>query len=117
MTKKLQILRDLLVEAINKIDAGTSDVTEDKLDEIIKFMSTMNRGVKRISKRYACDNILHCSIGTFDNYLALGLIPPGHKEVGFKELSWSEKDFDDATMYRIKKYKRNLSIIYCLIYY
>lgn len=105
MIKKIQILRDLLEEAIANIDAGNSNVSEDKLDEIISFMTTMNRGVKRISKRYACDKILHCSLSTFDNYVNLGLIPQGHKEVGFKELSWSEKDFDEATMYRIRKYK------------
>lgn len=27
------------------------------------------------------------------------------KEYGFKELNWSEKDFDKATLARIKKYK------------
>ena len=48
---------------------------------------------------------LHCSLSTFDNYIKLGLIPPGHKEYGFKELSWSEKDFDEATLYRINYYK------------
>lgn len=31
-------------------------------------------------------------------------IPPGHKEVGFKELSWSEKDFDEATLNKVRKY-------------
>lgn len=41
----------------------------------------------------------------FDNYIKLGLIPRGHKEYGFKELSWSEKDFDKATLARIKKYR------------
>lgn len=41
----------------------------------------------------------------FDNYIKLGLIPRGHKDYGFKELSWSEKDFDKATLARIKKYR------------
>ena len=35
----------------------------------------------------------------------LGIIPPGHKEVGFKELSWSEKDFDEATLNKVRKYR------------
>ena len=102
---RLNIIRNLLEETIHNIDAGNSNYKEEELDEIIKALSNINRGVKRISKRTACDKILHCSSSTFDNYLKLGLIPPGHKEVGFKELSWSEKDFDDATMYRIRKYK------------
>lgn len=102
---KLNIIRNLLEETIRNIDAGNSNYKEEELDEIVKTLSNINRGIKRISKRTACDKILHCSSSTFDNYLKLGLIPPGHKEVGFKELSWSEKDFDDATMYRIRKYK------------
>ena len=102
---RLNIIRNLLEETIRNIDAGNSNYKEEELDEIIKILSNINRGIKRISKRTACDKILHCSSSTFDNYLKLGLIPPGHKEVGFKELSWSEKDFDDVTMYRIRKYK------------
>ena len=102
---RLRILRNLLEESIKNIDAGNSNHNEEELDAIIKDLTKLNRGIKRISKRTACDKILHCSPSIFDNYLKLGLIPPGHKEIGFKELSWSEKDFDEATMYRIKKYK------------
>lgn len=102
---RLTIIKSLLEEAIKNIDSGNSNHTEEELDVIIKDLTKLNRGVKRISKRYACDKILHCSLATFDNYLKLKLIPPGHKEIGFKELSWSEKDFDEATMYRIKDYK------------
>lgn len=102
---RLKLIRNLLEEAIRNIDAGNSNHTEEELNDIIKDLTKLNRGIKRISKREACERILHCSLSTFDNYLKLGLIPPGHKEVGFKELSWSDKDFDEATMYRIKEYK------------
>lgn len=102
---KLRVLRGLLEECINNIDAGNSNHNEKELDEIIKDLTKLNRGIKRISKREACERILHCSQSTFDNYLKIGLIPPGHKEYGFKELSWSEKDFDEATLYRIKDYR------------
>lgn len=102
---KLRVLRVLLEECINNIDAGNSNHNEEELDEIIKDLTKLNRGIKRISKREACERILHCSQSTFDNYLKIGLIPPGHKEYGFKELSWSEKDFDEATLYRIKDYR------------
>lgn len=102
---RLKILRNLLEESIRNIDVGNSNFTEEELDVIIKDLTKLNRGIKRISKREACEKILHCSSSTFDNYLKLGLIPPGHKEYGFKELSWSEKDFDEATLYRIKDYK------------
>lgn len=102
---KLRVLRELLEECINNIDAGNSNHNEEELDSIIKDLTKLNRGIKRISKREACERILHCSPSTFDNYLKIGLIPPGHKEYGFKELSWSEKDFDEATLYRIKDYR------------
>jgi hypothetical protein len=102
---KLKILRKVLEEAINNIDAGNSNHSDDELDDIISSLTKLNRGIKRISKREACERILHCSPSTFDNYIKLGLIPRGHKEYGFKELNWSEKDFDKATLARIKKYK------------
>lgn len=105
MNVQLRIIRNLLQESIENIDAGNSNYKEDELETIIKDLSKINRGVKRISKREACEKILHCSASTFENYIKIGLIPQGHKEVGFKELSWSEKDFDDATMYRIKDYR------------
>lgn len=98
-------MKQLLLESVENIDAGNSNHSEEELDAIIKDLTKLNRGIKRISKREACERILHCSPSTFDNYLKLGLIPPGHKEYGFKELSWSEKDFDEATLYRIKDYK------------
>lgn len=102
---KLNILKRLLQESIDNIDAGNSNFSEEELNNIIKDITKLNRGIKRISKREACERILHCSPSTFDNYLKLGLIPKGHKEYGFKELSWSEKDFDEAVMYRIKVYR------------
>ena len=102
---KLRVLKGLLEECINNIDAGNSNHSEEELNSIIKDLTKLNRGIKRISKREACERILHCSPSTFDNYLKIGLIPPGHKEYGFKELSWSEKDFDEATLYRIKDYR------------
>lgn len=102
---KLNILKRLLQESIDNIDAGNSNFNEEELNNIIKDITKLNRGIKRISKREACERILHCSPSTFDNYLKLGLIPKGHKEYGFKELSWSEKDFDEAVMYRIKVYR------------
>lgn len=105
MNVKLKVLRKVLEEAITNIDAGNSNHSDDELDDIISSLTKLNRGIKRISKHEACERILHCSPSNFDNYIKLGLIPRGHKEYGFKELSWSEKDFDKATLARIKKYR------------
>lgn len=105
VVRKLRVLKSLLLECIDNIDKGNSNITEEECEDIIKDLTKLNRGIKRISKREACDKILHCSSSTFDNYIKLGLIPKGQKQIGFKELSWSEKDFDEATLYRIKDYK------------
>lgn len=105
MNVKLKVLRKVLEEAIDNIDAGNSNHSDDELDDIISSLTKLNRGIKRISKREACERILHYSPSSFDNYIKLGLIPRGHKKYGFKELSWSEKDFDKATLARIKKYR------------
>lgn len=46
----LNIIRQLLQEAIDKIDAGNSNHTEEELMIIIDELTKMNRGIKRISK-------------------------------------------------------------------
>ena len=50
---------------------------------------------KRLSKYEACQ-YLNVSRATFDNYIRLGKIPRGKHQAGFKELSWSKKDLDNA---------------------
>lgn len=113
MNVKLKVLRKVLEEAIANIDAGNSNHSDDELDDIISSLTKLNRGIKRISKREACERILHCSPSSFDNYIKLGLIPRGHKEYGFKELNWSEKDFDainakhNEDAFNLYKYSRD----------
>ena len=72
-------------------------------DIVVDILSVLNKGVKRISKAYACEHILHCSPATFDNYVRAGIIPKAKKEIGFNELSWSLKDFDGVKLQRIHK--------------
>lgn len=100
LNPKLKLLKDLLYEIADKIDPEYCENQEDKVDAAIESLSILNRGIPRISKVEACERILHCSTRTFDNYLALGIIPKGRKVAHFKELSWCEKDFDKAKEYR-----------------
>ena len=65
---KLSILKRLLQESINSINAGNNNYNENELDDIIKELTKLNRGIKRISKHEACERILHCSPSTFDNF-------------------------------------------------
>lgn len=78
-------------------------INHENGEELVKTLSVLNKGVKRISKAYACEHILHCSPATFDNYVRAGIIPKGKKEIGFNELSWSLKDFDGVKLQRIHK--------------
>lgn len=100
MNTKLKLLRTVLMELVEKIDAGNSTEDETEIDAAIEILSTINHGIPRYSKRYLCDNVLYCSESTFNQYLSIGIIPPGIKQVGFKELSWSIKDMDNAIKYR-----------------
>lgn len=84
------------------IDAGNSEITEEELVELVKLLATINKGGERISKTIACEKILHCSPSTFDNYVREGIIPPGRKVAGFKELSWNESDFIGIKLKRIR---------------
>lgn len=100
LNPKLKLLKDLMYEIADNIDPNTCQNQEDKVDAAIESLTILNKGIPRISKTEACERILHCSTRTFDNYLKLGIIPPGHKRPHFKELSWREKDFDKAKEYR-----------------
>lgn len=88
--------------SIENIDAGNSEITEEELVELVKLLATINKGGERISKTIACEKILHCSPSTFDNYVREGIIPPGRKVAGFKELSWTESDFIGIKLKRIR---------------
>lgn len=54
----LDIVKNQLQNAISNIDAGNSNLNEEQMEELIKTLSTLNKGVKRISKAYACEHIL-----------------------------------------------------------
>ena len=100
LNPKLKLLKDLMYQIADNIDPNNCQNQEDKIDAAIESLSILNRGIPRISKVEACEKILHCSARTFENYLQLGIIPKGKKVAHFKELSWTEKDFDRAKEYR-----------------
>lgn len=62
MNVKLKVLRKVLEEAIDNIDAGNSNHSDDELNDIISSLTKLNRGIKHISKREACEGILSESI-------------------------------------------------------
>lgn len=63
MNVKLKILRKVLEEAINNIDAGNSNHSDDELDDIISSLTKLNRGIKRIS----IDNLVVAQVKKYPN--------------------------------------------------
>ena len=94
--KKLQVIRDLLYKIIEDIDAGNSNISDDQYDSIIEQINFLSNSNTKYSKYQAC-KFLNISRATFDNKVREGLIPPGRKQQGFKELSWTKKELDKYT--------------------
>jgi predicted DNA-binding transcriptional regulator AlpA len=96
----LQIIRKLLVNIIDRIDSGNTNITEEEGLEVIKYLNTFNDKDEGISKYTACQ-YLNVSRATFDNLVREGKLPEGKHIQGFKEKRWYKKDLDNC----IKKYK------------
>ena len=90
---KLKVIRNLLAQIVDDIDAGNSNVPDDGYDDIIAQISMMTQGNAKYSKYQAC-KYLDISRATFDNKVREGLIPIGKKQQGFKELFWLKSDLD-----------------------
>lgn len=89
----LKIIRNLLLQIIDNIDAGNSNLSEDEAIQTIEYLKELTDKEKRLSKYQACQ-YLNVSRATFDNHVRAGKIPRGKHEAGFKELSYSKKDLD-----------------------
>ena len=77
MNAKVKVLRNVLQSVIDDIDNGKYNRTDAEIDVGIEVLSLLNLGIKRYSKRYLCDNVLHYSESCFNNYLTLGIISAG----------------------------------------
>ena len=97
----LSIIRKLLVDIIENIDAGNSNISEAEEFEVIDIIRRFTDKTERLSKYEAC-KYLNVSRATFDNLVNEGKLPKGKHVQGFKELRWYKKDLDDYVR-RIKK--------------
>lgn len=91
----LKVIRSLLLKIVDNIDAGNSNITEEEAVKIVDSLKRFTDKEKRLSKYAACEH-LNISRATFDNYVREGKLPRGKHEIGFKELSWSEKELDES---------------------
>lgn len=89
----IRVIKELLNQIIDDIDSGSSNITEEEQENIIKILQTYTRKDIPISK-YQAYTYLNISRATFDNLVKDGKLPKGIKKQGFKELFWYKKDLD-----------------------
>ena len=89
----LEIIRKLLIQIINDIDTGNSNIREEDEMKIINLIKEYTDKDRYLSKYAACQ-YLRISRATFDNYVRDGKLPRGEHRIGFKELVWKVKDLD-----------------------
>lgn len=89
----INILKKTLLQLIEDIDLGNTNISEEEEVEVIKLIQKLRKD-EGMSK-YSAYTYLNISRATFDNYVAEGRIPKGQKVIGFKELRWFKKDLDN----------------------
>ena len=99
----LKVIGSLLLKIVDDIDAGNSNISEGEAIKIVDSLKRFTDKEKRLSKYAACE-YLNVSRATFDNYIREGKLPRGKHEIGFKELSWSEKELDEFVKKCSKKH-------------
>lgn len=88
----LDVIKSILQQLINDIDAGNSNINENQQQEVLNILETITK--KELTKSEAADYIGRCP-ATFDNYVKKGLIPKGRKRQGLSNYFWNKKDLDD----------------------
>lgn len=95
----LKIIRELLVDRLNAIDTGNSQISEESQKEILDLFSRLSNPEEKMSKYQSIDYInkhnIKMSRATFDNYVKDGKLPKGKHQQGFTEIFWYKSDLDD----------------------
>ena len=87
----LQTIKKLLLDVVDDIDTGNSNIDEEEAAQIAKAIRIASRKDTPMSK-YQAYTYLNISRATFDNLVRDGKIPRGKKMQGWKELCWYKKD-------------------------
>ena len=95
------LIRSLLQNCIDRIDAGNSNLSAKEEIEIIELLKKYTNKDRKFSKYQAC-KYLNISRATFDKYIREGKIPKGKKEAGFKELFWKESELRALYLHKNK---------------
>lgn len=87
----LQKIRKYLLQAVDDIDSGNSNITEEEAMQIARVVREIVRKDIPMSK-YQAYTYLNMSRAKFDSLVREGKIPRGRKVPGFRELRWYKKD-------------------------
>ena len=90
-----KLVAKYLRDTANKIDAGTSEVSENEAMDILRIIA------HEVMSKAQASSYLNVSIKRFDGLLRERKIPQGRKRVGFKEKVWY-KDELDKSIYKNK---------------
>lgn len=90
----LKIIRNILQQFIDNIDAGNSNLTYEQQCDIIKVLIDIREQEKNEMNKTQAAEYIGVSRATFDNYVHDGFLPKGTKVEGFKELRWYKSDLD-----------------------
>ena len=93
MDNLIKAVRDSLVNIVNDIDTGNSNLSDEQCIAALQGLGALSRKDMPMSK-YQAYQYLGISRATFDNYVRERKIPRGKKVQGFKELQWYQKDLD-----------------------
>ena len=91
----LKVIARMLRSIADKVDDGSISSNPEETMQVMETIKGFVDKEQRLSKYEAC-RYLNISRATFDNYVREGKLPKGQKQAGFKELSWSYKDLNDA---------------------
>ena len=95
------LIRSLLQNCIDRIDAGNSNLSADEEMKVIELLKKYTNKDRKLSKYQASEN-LNMSRANFDKYIREGKIPKGKKEAGFKELFWEESELRALLLHKNK---------------
>jgi len=89
----LDAIKKYLLQIVDDIDCGNSEISEEDALEIVTALRKYTRKDVPMSK-YQAYTYLNISRATFDNLVRSGELPRGKKTAGFKELVWYKKDLN-----------------------
>ena len=90
----MSLIRTILQNWINDIDAGNTNLSYEQQCSLIRLMSNVDLGQENEMNKTEAADYIGVSRATFDNYVRDGFIPKG-KQIGkFKELRWYKSDLD-----------------------